>query len=417
MNRSKLFLTGAVGSLAIVLGVVTAFNWSADSQPSESHAHDQAAPATGPHGGRLLQEGDFSLEVTIFEQGVPPEFRLYGYRDGQPVPPREISAKLELQRLGGSRDAFSFTPENDYLRGNGRVREPHSFDIHVTAAQSGHEHRWAYESHEGRTQISQRAADASGIEVKRAGPATIVETIDLTGTIQTDPARISRVRPRFAGIVTDVHRTLGDYVQAGQSLALVETNESLRSVPVTAPISGLIVERDVQAGQVTGTEPLFVIADLSEVWAQLDVFGNQTAAVRPGQRAEIRTLDGADVAGNIDWISPLVAHGSQSVRARITLPNSDQRLRPGQFIRARVIAAEAEVPLAVKRSALQRFREFDVVFARVGETYEVRMLELGRMDSEHAEVLSGLDAGETYVSGNSYLIKADIEKSGASHDH
>ncbi|MEX2122952.1 MAG: efflux RND transporter periplasmic adaptor subunit [Woeseia sp.] len=417
MNRSKVLLTGAIVGLAMLLAVVVVFDWSADSRPSESHAHDEAEPEAGPHDGRLLEEGDFSLEVTIFENGVPPEFRLYAYRNGQPLAPDDISAGIELQRLGGSRDAFSFSPENDYLRGNGTVREPHSFDVHVTATASGREHRWTYESHEGRTQISHRAAEASGIEVELAGPATIVETIDLTGTIQTDPGRVSRVRPRFAGIVTDVHRTIGDYVQAGESLASVETNESLRSIPVTAPISGLIVQRDVQAGQVTGTEPLFVIADLSEVSAQLDVFGNQTAAVRPGQRAEIRTLDGADLAGTIDWISPLVSHGSQSVRARVALANSDQRLSPGQFIQASVIAAEVEVPLAVKRSALQRFRDFEVVFARVDDVYEVRMLELGRMDSEHAEVLSGLDVGETYVTGNSYLIKADIEKSGASHDH
>jgi cobalt-zinc-cadmium efflux system membrane fusion protein len=71
------------------------------------------------------------------------------------------------------------------------------------------------------------------------------------------------------------------------------------------------------------------------------------------------------------------------------------------------------VPVA----ALQRFREFDVVFAQFGETYEVRMLTLGRRDADSVEVLEGLTPGTSYVTENSYLIKADIEKSGASHDH
>ena len=75
------------------------------------------------------------------------------------------------------------------------------------------------------------------------------------------------------------------------------------------------------------------------------------------------------------------------------------------------------VALAVPLSALQRFRDFDVVFAQVGETYEVRMLTLGRRDARFVEVLEGLAPGTTYVTDNSYLIKADIEKSGASHDH
>jgi cobalt-zinc-cadmium efflux system membrane fusion protein len=75
------------------------------------------------------------------------------------------------------------------------------------------------------------------------------------------------------------------------------------------------------------------------------------------------------------------------------------------------------VGLAVPLSALQRFRDFEVVFAQVGETYEVRMLSLGRRDSRSVEVLGGLAPGTVIVTDNSYLIKADIEKSGASHDH
>jgi len=75
------------------------------------------------------------------------------------------------------------------------------------------------------------------------------------------------------------------------------------------------------------------------------------------------------------------------------------------------------VPLAVKTAAIQRFRDFEVVYAKVGDTYEVRMLEIGRRTPEWTEVLGGIEAGAEYVVGNSFLIKADIEKSGASHDH
>ena len=117
------------------------------------------------------------------------------------------------------------------------------------------------------------------------------------------------------------------------------------------------------------------------------------------------------------WVSPLVAHGSQSVRARVPLENPHGELRAGQFVRARVTVSATNVPLAVRRSALQTFRDFDVVYAKVEDTYEVRMLELGQHDDNYIEVLGGLSPGEIYVTGNSYLVKADIEKSGASHDH
>ena len=87
------------------------------------------------------------------------------------------------------------------------------------------------------------------------------------------------------------------------------------------------------------------------------------------------------------------------------------------MVKATIKVGEHAVPLAVKRSGLQAFRDFTVVYAQVGEEYEVRMLELGRRDGEWIEVLGGLQAGTRYVSENSYVIKADIEKSGASHDH
>jgi cobalt-zinc-cadmium efflux system membrane fusion protein len=150
----------------------------------------------------------------------------------------------------------------------------------------------------------------------------------------------------------------------------------------------------------------------------LDVFGRDLGRVRPGQRVMVTSLDEVGRAeGTVAALSPVTTHSSQSVRARIVLDNVRGLWRPGQFVHGVVTVAEVQAPLAVKRSALQQFRDFTVVFARVGDTYEVRMLELGRSDDDRIEVLGGLSPGEIYVTGNSYLIKADIEKSGASHDH
>jgi cobalt-zinc-cadmium efflux system membrane fusion protein len=192
----------------------------------------------------------------------------------------------------------------------------------------------------------------------------------------------------------------------------------LQDYQVKAPINGLIVKRDVQLGEATGNEPLFIIVDLSDVWVELDIFVHDLALIRQGQSVLVETLDDKyQVSAIIDWVSPLTAHASQSVRARVTVPNKDGALRPGQFIRGHVTVARHAISLAVRQSALQRFREFQVVFARFDDTYEVRMLDLGRQNRDWAEVLGGIEPGTSYVTQNSYLIKADIEKSGASHDH
>ena len=373
----------------------------------------------GPHGGRLLEEGSFALEITIFETGVPPEFHVYTYEQDKPVAPARVDLDIELKRLGGSVDRIGFSPQGDYLRGHGEVVEPHSFDVSVTARYAGRDYHWRYPNYEGRTQIPDNIAVEAGIKTETAGPAIIHQSLSVTGRVQADPDRLSQVRPRFAGMVQSINYNLGDPVEAGDILATVQSNESLQTYPIRAPITGNIIKRNVQLGETTGDEPMFIIADLSHVWVELDLYSRDLGKVHPGQGVAIQTLDGQHLArGEVEWISPLAAHASQSVSARVPVNNTaDNGLRLGQFVRGVVEVAEHPVPLAVRRSALQGFRDHQVVFARFGDTYEVRMLEPGREDREWVEVLSGLVPGTEYVTVNSYLIKADIEKSGASHDH
>ena len=97
--------------------------------PSEGEAAEAADYERGPHNGRMLRDGNFALEVTIFEDGVPPEYRIYAFRDDKPIPPAEVALTVTLKRLDGETNLFNFAAENDYLRGNGEVTEPHSFDV------------------------------------------------------------------------------------------------------------------------------------------------------------------------------------------------------------------------------------------------------------------------------------------------
>jgi len=105
------------------------------------------------------------------------------------------------------------------------------------------------------------------------------------------------------------------------------------------------------------------------------------------------------------------------VLAIVPLDNSDGKWRPGMTIKGDLLIRKKKASLAVKKASLQSFGDFTVAFAKFGETYEVRMLELGMSDGDMVEVLGGIKPNTEYVSGNSFLIKADVEKSGASHDH
>jgi cobalt-zinc-cadmium efflux system membrane fusion protein len=126
---------------------------------------------------------------------------------------------------------------------------------------------------------------------------------------------------------------------------------------------------------------------------------------------------GTEVEGKIVYVGSLVGGEARSAVARVVLPDPGRRWRPGLFVTAVVVQEEVTVPVAVKREGLQKFRDWDVVFVRVGNLFEARPLELGRKDGEWVEVLSGLDSGEKYASANSFILKADVGKAGASHDH
>jgi cobalt-zinc-cadmium efflux system membrane fusion protein len=372
----------------------------------------------GPHNGRMLRDGAFAIEVTVFEEGVPPEFHLYAYRDDKPVAPAEVRAGLVVRRLDGEVNRFAFAPEQDYLRANATVVEPHSFDVEVTAGEGGRDHRWRYASYEGRAVISDAAARAAGMTIERAGPAEIGETVELLGRVVLDPAATAQVGAKYPGRVVSVARNVGDRVGRGTLLARVESSESLQTYSITAPMSGIVTERRTNVGAVTGGEPLFVIADPTRVAAEFPVFPRDMERVRSGQRVQIRGLEGSRTqAATIQDFLPMADIATQSLTARAPLANADGFWRPGLNLRGLVTVETRSVPVAVKTKALQSFRDFTVVFAKVGRTYEVRMLDLGRQGPEWTEVRGGIKPGQPYVVDGSYVVKADIEKSGASHDH
>jgi cobalt-zinc-cadmium efflux system membrane fusion protein len=383
----------------------------------DEHAAEAAEPAKGPHGGRLLQDGAFALEVTIFETGVDPQYRIYPTLDGKAIEPSAVDLSVTLSRLGGKKDVFRFAPEAEYLKGDGVVAEPHSFDVSVLASHDGNSHTWTYESYEGRTMIADAVAAEAGVQTEPAGPGLIRERIELSGTVQLTPSATADVRAVYPGRVLRVTRTVGETVRKGDLLAEVENSSSLQTYSVRAPISGTVLERRTNAGDVAASEPLFVIGDIGAAQAELHVFPKDAGRIKPGQSVTVM-LAGGDLTaeGKIDSFKPLAEAGTQALIARVVLPR-EAGFRPGMRVTAAVTTSETQVPLLVRESGLQRFRDFTVVFAKYGETYEVRMLDLGRKDGEFVEVLGGIDPGENYVTENSFLIKADIDKSGASHDH
>ncbi len=411
----------AITFLSILLTACNEPNHEQHGSEIDTHSAKEVEVPKGSHGGRLLSSGDFTLELAIFETGVPPEFRAWASLKGQPLPPASINLRVTLTRLSSNEDdkvdEINFKPLGDALRGDGVIYEPHSFIVSINATHNNTRHSWQYENFEGRTKIEPAVAKALEIETAIAGPVVLQETIDVFGQVVANTERMSQPGARFAGVIKSINASIGDRVRKGQTLATVESNESLKVYAIKAPISGVITRRNANPGEQTDDKALFTIMDTSSVWVDLSIFPGNINHIKAGAAVSFTLAsEPQPLEGKIAFID-VIAKANQSVTARMVVDNKDGKLIPGSTVKAKVKVGEHTVPLAVKRSGLQAFRDFTVVYAQVGDEYEVRMLELGRQDSEWIEVLGGLKAGTQYVSENSYVIKADIEKSGASHDH
>lgn len=278
-------------------------------------------------------------------------------------------------------------------------------------------HEEATEHKETEKNVSRIEPDMAlqlGIVTSTTAPQQLEQSIPLYGSLISGPEQISHVRARFEGLIKSVAVTIGDRVKTGDLLAEVESNDSLKVYRIRAPISGRIMQRHANTGEFTQDQVLFSIANLDTLWAELRVFPSRQSSVREGQAVRILDRDNR-IDANIDHVVPSLDTPYQL--ARIKLKNTDQTLVPGLMVEAHIVTGQFPANLAVSRNAIQEIEGRQGVFIKDGETYSFTPLVLGRQDDAFVEILEGLAEGQEYVSDNSYLLKADLEKSEAEHDH
>ena len=324
---------------------------------------------------------------------------------------------MKLSRLGDVTDDINFYVENNTLRGDMEIYEPHSFQVQLTAKYAGKTHQWSYDNFEGRTTISDSIAEAMLIKTEAVSSRTFNETLKVYGKLKLAPNAFRHISARFPGEIKELHAVLGQKVKKGQLVMTVESNESLQAYPVYAPISGMVTTQNAGAGEQTNNRQLLTISDTSTLTAELAVFPMDQDKVKLGALVNITIPASEKVITTTLFDTLFDVNTEQAKVYRAKIDNTKRLFNVGQLISAEILVGKYEVPLAVKADGLQSFRDFTVVYAKVDEQYEVRMLELGRKAGAWVEVLGGISAGTEYVVKNSYIIKADIDKSAAAHDH
>jgi cobalt-zinc-cadmium efflux system membrane fusion protein len=265
--------------------------------------------------------------------------------------------------------------------------------------------------HHGEIKLSAEKIKAARIGLAQVGPASIRETLPLYGVIAPNAERVREVAARFPGVIRTVGKKVGDAVRQGESLASIESNESLQSYAVASPLAGVVTMRNANPGEQSGDKSLFTVADLSTVWVELSLFPRDVAKVHVGQSVRVKSADaGLSGDGKVVYVAPFGSTSNQTLSARVLLDNSARKWAPGLYVTADVTLAESSVPLAIRAEAVQTVNEESVVFVQDADGFKPRPVRLGRSDGETTEVLDGLKSGETYATANSFVLKAELGK-------
>jgi cobalt-zinc-cadmium efflux system membrane fusion protein len=414
--------------VAALLLVLAGFASCSRQESREGHAEEGAhaedsheETARGPRGGKLFRDGGVGVELLIAEEGIEPEYRAYLYdQEGRALSADGARLRALLERFGGRRDSVEFVAEGDRLRSTGPIREPHSYRASFVLERAGKRHAWSFEQVEGRVVLSPEAVANAGLRVATAGPRYIGVTVEAPGEVRLNVERVTQVRPRFPGVVRSVEKRLGDEVAAGDLLAVIHSNESLSDYELRAPMKGTVVARDASPGQSVDHEDiLLTIADLSSVWVDCALYPQIAPLVRPGQSAMVRSASGTSLqsAGTITYVGPLLEQDTRVSYGRIVLSNSPRRWQPGLHVNVEITVERARVGVAVPDEALVRMEGGTGVFRSSGSSFELQPVTTGRSDGAWTEVVEGLEPGATVVGRNAYLLKAELGKSEATHDH
>ncbi len=184
---------------------------------------------------------------------------------------------------------------------------------------------------------------------------------------------------------------------------------------LVAPLDGTVITKHMTRGEwITENRQIMCIADLSDVWVDVIVYPKYLASVHLGQQAVVKS-DASDLqsTGVVSYVGPIVGEESRTAEARIVMPNTEGKWRPGLFVTVELLKDNKSADVAVQNDAIQYHDKQPVLFVAKEDCFEIRNVVLGRSDKEVTEVVKGLSTGEKYASANSFALKAELERSGA----
>ncbi|AOJ71609.1 MULTISPECIES: efflux RND transporter periplasmic adaptor subunit [Burkholderia] len=289
--------------------------------------------------------------------------------------------------------------------------------------------------------IVERVAVSIGENVKAGQVLAVIASTDLAdrrSELMTAERRLEAARTSYAREKTLWEERISaeqDYLlaqvqlreaeiaaaNARQKLAALNASAAsgaLNRYELRAPFAGTIVEKHIAPGEAIAADAnVFVVSDLSSVWAEMAVPAQRLNDVRVGRHASVNAAAfESKSSGPIAYVGALLGEQTRTAPARVVLPNPDGAWRPGMFVNVTVDAGTQNVPVAVASDALQDIDGAPAVFVRTPKGFVAQSVETGRRDAGSVEVVKGLAPGQIYAAANSFVLKAELGK-GVADEH
>jgi cobalt-zinc-cadmium efflux system membrane fusion protein len=495
--KTKLFICFAVMVMAAVVLITAGCSDKPESEQA-THTHDDGTVHSLESEAAPVQQVDAEAEAMKVLAGLEQGAGTHVHEDGT-VHADDAHA--------GEGQAKQATPPGSHVHEDGTVHADDDLaDDQIETDEQGrafHTHGDGsihfLEASESRVSgnVVQMPAEELvkyGIGVETAGPGLLEIKTMLPGEIAINTDNMAHIVPRVPGIVREVIAKLGDVVQKGDVMAIIDSRELadakagylaalerldlaqaifdqeeklwqekvssgqeylnvrrnlaeakinlrtskqkliamgftsiyLEALPreadelftrfeVAAPFNGTVIEKHAARGEVLKDDAeMFIIADLSTVWVNLQVYQKDLPLISVGQH--VCLLDHPclpETHGVIDYVGPLVGALTRTATARVVLPNPSGELRPGLFVDARVTVKTLDAAVLVHNDHVQYLNDVPCIFVQVAEGFEIRGVTLGDSDGEYVAINNGLAAGERYATTNSFLLKSEMDKSSA----
>jgi RND family efflux transporter MFP subunit len=349
-------------------------------------------------------------------------------------------------------------------------REPapqqHSADTHATSPQPSEPAQPVSQvAGYAEVQLDAESLERMGVVTQRIGYRDFTHTIRTVGVVSVDETRISTVQTKFAGWIEDLYIDfIGKQVERDQPLFSVYSPELVasqqeyllalrnlemnpqreewarrlaeaartrlerwdipaeqieqlerdrtprRTLVINSPRQGVVLSKTAVQGM--NVEPgmnMFVIADLSSIWVQADLYERDLLHIRVGQKCSltVEAMPGRTLNGIVDFISPVVDEATRTAKVRLKFGNRDALLKPGMYGTVEV-THELGKGLALPEEALIDTGKRKIVFVEAGEgRFEPREVQVGSQVDAFFQVLSGLSTDDEVVIGAQFLLDSE----------